>query len=84
VQAIACSDSLHAVQACRHCPGAELAAARGQVEEKALSKEKDKASQERLAEVRKELAALEDQLRPLLVRPRKRACPLYALSLPGV
>jgi len=39
------------------------------VEEKALSKEKDKASQERLAEVRKELAALEDQLRPLLVRP---------------
>ena len=54
------------------------------MEEKALSKEKDKASQERLAEVRKELAALEDQLRPLLVRPRKRACPLYALSLPGV
>ena len=40
-----------------------------QVEEKALSKEKDKASQERLAEVRRELAALEDKLRPLLVPP---------------
>ena len=38
------------------------------MEEKALSKEKDKASQERLAEVRKELAALEDKLRPLMVR----------------
>ncbi len=38
------------------------------MEEKALSKEKDKASQERLAEVRKELAALEDRLRPLMVR----------------
>ena len=38
------------------------------MEEKALSKEKDKASQERLGEVRKELAALEDKLRPLMVR----------------
>ncbi|KAK9844178.1 hypothetical protein WJX81_007123 [Elliptochloris bilobata] len=39
-----------------------------QVEEKALSKEKDKASHERLAEVRKELAALEEKLRPLIMR----------------
>lgn len=46
-----------------------------QVEEKALSKEKDKASQERLAEVRKELAALEDKLRPLMVPPLP-SCPL--------
>ena len=45
------------------------------MEEKALSKEKDKASQERLAEVRKELAALEDKLRPLLVPPLP-SCPL--------
>lgn len=39
-----------------------------QVEEAALSKEKDKASKERLEEVRKELAALQDELRPVMSR----------------
>ena len=55
---------------------------RGKVAEKALSKEKDPASQERLAEVRRELAALEDTLRPLIVRPLT-PLPLCAPSLPG-
>jgi ATP-dependent Clp protease ATP-binding subunit ClpB len=44
---------------------------RPQVEEAALSKEKDKASQERLDDVRKEVAALQDELRPLLSRYNK-------------
>jgi ATP-dependent Clp protease ATP-binding subunit ClpB len=41
------------------------------VEEAALSKEKDKASQERLDDVRKEVAALQDELQPLLSRYNK-------------
>ena len=43
----------------------------GQVEEAALSKEKDKVSQERLDDVRKEVAALQDELQPLLSRYNK-------------
>jgi hypothetical protein len=39
-----------------------------QVEERALSKEKDPLSRERLEVVQKELAALEDTLRPLQLR----------------
>jgi ATP-dependent Clp protease ATP-binding subunit ClpB len=46
----------------------ERQAIRLQVEEKALEKEKDKASRERLAEVRRELGELQDQLRPLQMR----------------
>ena len=42
-----------------------------QVEEAALSKEKDKVSQERLDDVRKEVAALQDELQPLLSRYNK-------------
>jgi ATP-dependent Clp protease ATP-binding subunit ClpB len=39
-----------------------------QVEEKALEKEKDKVSQERVAEVRKEIGEIRDALRPLQMR----------------
>jgi ATP-dependent Clp protease ATP-binding subunit ClpB len=39
-----------------------------QVEEKALEKEKDKQSVERLVEVRRELGELQDQLQPLVLR----------------
>ncbi|KAG7669284.1 hypothetical protein Ndes2526B_g05585 [Nannochloris sp. 'desiccata'] len=39
-----------------------------QVEEKALEKEKDKQSVERLAEVRRELGELQDKLQPLVMR----------------
>lgn len=39
-----------------------------QVEEKALEKEKDKISQERVAEVRKEIGEIRDTLRPLQMR----------------
>ena len=39
-----------------------------QVEEKALEKEKDKVSQERVAEVRKEIGEIRDTLRPLQMR----------------
>jgi ATP-dependent Clp protease ATP-binding subunit ClpB len=39
-----------------------------QVEEKALEKEKDKVSQERVAEVRKEMGEIRDTLRPLQMR----------------
>lgn len=38
------------------------------MEEKALEKEKDKASKERLAEVRREQTELRDELRPLQMR----------------
>ncbi|EFN58888.1 hypothetical protein CHLNCDRAFT_56016 [Chlorella variabilis] len=41
-----------------------------QVEEKALEKEKDKQSRERLAEVQRELGELGDQLKPLQMRYR--------------
>ena len=41
-----------------------------QVEEKALEKEKDKQSQERLGEVRRELGELQDKLKPLQMRYR--------------
>lgn len=43
---------------------------RVQVEEKALEKEKDKQSRERLAEVQRELGELGDQLKPLQMRYR--------------
>eukprot|EP00889_Picochlorum_renovo_P000174 jgi/Picre1/27204/NNA_000173.t1 len=39
-----------------------------QVEEKALEKEKDKVSQERVAEVRKEIGEIQDALKPLQMR----------------
>lgn len=39
-----------------------------QIEEKALEKEKDKVSVERLGEVRREMGALQDELRPLQMR----------------
>ncbi|WPT13761.1 Chaperone protein ClpB1 [Picochlorum sp. SENEW3] len=39
-----------------------------QVEEKALEKEKDKVSQERVAEVRKEIGSIQDALKPLQMR----------------
>ena len=39
-----------------------------QVEEKALEKEKDKASQDRLAEVRREMGEIQDNLKPLQMR----------------
>mmetsp|Transcript_3412 Transcript_3412/g.6904 ORF Transcript_3412/g.6904 Transcript_3412/m.6904 type:complete len:897 (-) Transcript_3412:48-2738(-) len=39
-----------------------------QVEEKALEKEKDKVSQERVAEVRKEIGQIQDALKPLQIR----------------
>ena len=42
-----------------------------QVEEKALEKEKDKASQERLGEVQREIGELQDELRPLQMRYRQ-------------
>lgn len=42
-----------------------------QVEQQALKKEKDPISKSRLQEVQKELAALEDQLRPLLLKYEK-------------
>lgn len=41
-----------------------------QVEEKALEREKDKQSQERLGEVRRELGELQDKLKPLQMRYR--------------
>lgn len=50
-----------------------------QVEEAALSKEKDKASQERLDDVRKEVAALQDELQPLLSRYNKERARLQEL-----
>ncbi|KAK9810143.1 hypothetical protein WJX72_005514 [[Myrmecia] bisecta] len=42
-----------------------------QVEEAALSKEKDKVSQERLKEVRKQIQDIQDKLQPLLMRYQK-------------
>ena len=50
-----------------------------QVEEAALSKEKDKVSQERLDDVRKEVAALQDELQPLLSRYNKERARLQEL-----
>lgn len=41
------------------------------MEEKALEKEKDKASVERLGEVRKEMSELNEELRPLQMRYRQ-------------
>jgi len=40
------------------------------VEEKALEKEKDKQSKERLSEVQRELSELQDKLKPLQMRYR--------------
>ena len=49
------------------------------MEEAALSKEKDKVSQERLDDVRKEVAALQDELQPLLSRYNKERARLQEL-----
>jgi ATP-dependent Clp protease ATP-binding subunit ClpB len=49
------------------------------VEEKALSKEKDPLSQQRLKEVQKELAALEDMLKPLQLRYQQEKARLDAI-----
>lgn len=57
------------------------------MEEKALSKEKDKTSQERLAEVRRERFAEEERLRKLTVRspysPALSPVLLFAPSVSG-
>ncbi|KAI3436547.1 hypothetical protein D9Q98_005963 [Chlorella vulgaris] len=47
-----------------------------QVEEKALEKEKDKQSRERLADVRRELGEIQDQLKPLQMRYRQEKAQL--------
>ena len=53
-----------------------------QVEEKALQKEKDKASKERLHEIAGELAALQEKLRPLQLKYKKACRPACRPALP--
>lgn len=52
-----------------------------QVEEKALEKEKDKQSQERLGEVRRELGELQDRLKPLQMRYRQEKAALDEIKV---
>ena len=60
----------------------ERQAMRLQVEEKALQKEKDKASKERLHEIAGELAALQEKLRPLQLKYKKACRPACRPALP--
>ncbi len=52
-----------------------------QVEEKALEKEKDKQSRERLADVRRELGEIQDQLKPLQMRYRQEKAQLDEIKV---
>ena len=54
-----------------------------QVEEKALQKEKDKASKERLHEIAGELAALQEKLRPLQLKYKKACRPALPQHSPS-